>query len=194
MATIEPSAFLPVLRRHITGPLDVWMLDAVGEAAIEFCRQSELICQEKVVAGADAGELITVCDEPGMKSCNLLHLTDADGNHLESGRDYYPLSSNNISVITPWVNVRIGFAVEPVQGAETLPGVLFSDYAETIAAGAAAILYAQPDKPWSDPKRAGFYQQVFTEGWRRAYRFRKEHTIQSKTQVFINPVRRRDFF
>ena len=194
MATIEPSAFLPVLRRHITGPLDVWMLDAVGEAAIEFCRQSELICLDKVVASAGVGELISVCDEPGMKSCNLLYLTDSDGNPLESGRDYYPVSSNDISVITPWVNVRIGFAVEPVQGAEVLPEVLFRDHAEAIAAGAAAILYAQPEKPWTDPKRAGFYQQVFTEGWRRAFRFRKEHAIQPKTQVFINPVRRREFF
>jgi hypothetical protein len=194
MATIEPSAFLPVLRRHITGPLDVWMLDAVGEAAIEFCRQSELICLEKVVASAGAGELITVCDEPGMKSCNLLYLTDADDNPLESGRDYYPVSSNDISVLSPWSDVRIGFAVEPVQDAEVLPEVLFRDHAEAIAAGAAAILYAQPEKPWSDPKRAGFYQQVFTEGWRRAFRFRKEHAIQPKTQVFINPVRRREFF
>lgn len=194
MATIEPSAFLPVLRRHITGPLDVWMLDAVGEAAIEFCRQSELICQEKFVASADAGELITVCDDPGMKSCNLLYLNDASGNPLESGRDYYPVSSNDISVLSPCSDVRIGFAVEPVQGAEVLPEVLFRDHAEAIAAGAAAILYAQPEKPWTDPKRAGFYQQVFTEGWRRAFRFRKEHAIQPKTQVFINPVRRREFF
>ena len=194
MATIEPSAFLPVLRRHITGPLDVWMLDAVGEAAIEFCRQSELICLEKVVASAGVGELISVCDEPGLKSCNLLYLNNASGNPLESGRDYYPVSSNDISVITPWVNVRIGFAAEPVQGAEVLPEVLFRDHAEAIAAGAAAILYAQPEKPWTDPKRAGLYQQVFTEGWRRAFRFRKEHAIQPKTQVFINPVRRREFF
>jgi hypothetical protein len=194
MATVEPSAFLSVLRRHITGPLDVWMLDAVGEAAIEFCRQSELICLEKVVASAGAGDLITICDEPGMKSCNLLYLNDASGNPLESGRDYYPVSSNDISVLSPWSDVRIGFAVEPVQGAEVLPEVLFRDHAEAIAAGAAAILFAQPEKPWTDPKRAGFYQQVFTEGWRRAFRFRKEHAIQPKTQVFINPVRRREFF
>jgi len=194
MVTIEPSAFLSVLRRHITGPLDVWMLDAVGEAAIEFCRQSELICLDKVVASAGVGELISVCDELGMKSCNLLYLNDASGNPLESGRDYYPVSSNDISVLSPWSDVRIGFAVEPVQGAEVLPEVLFRDHAEAIAAGAAAILYAQPEKPWTDPKRAGFYQQVFTEGWRRAFRFRKEHAIQPKTQVFINPVRRREFF
>ena len=194
MATIEPSAFLPVLRRHITGPLDVWMLDAIGEAAIEFCRQSELVCLEKVVASAGVGDLITVCDEQGMKSCNLLYLTDADGNALESGRDYYPVSSNDISVLSPWGAVRIGFAAEPLQGADALPVVLFSDHAETIAAGAAAILYAQQDRPWTDPSRAGFYRQVFTEGWRRAFRFRKEHSIQPKTQAFINPVRRREFF
>lgn len=194
MVTIEPSAFLSVLRRHITGPLDVWMLDAIGEAAIEFCRQSELICLEKVVASAAVGELISVCDETGMKSCNLLYLNDASGNPLESGRDYYPVSSNDISVLSPWSDVRIGFAVEPEQASEVLPEVLFRDHAEAIAAGAAAILYAQPEKPWTDPKRAGFYQQVFTEGWRRAFRFRKEHAIQPKTQVFINPVRRREFF
>ena len=72
MATIEPSAFLPVLRRHITGPLDVWMLDAVGEAAIEFCRQSELICQEKVVAGADAGTVPDLPAERGRQFCRRL--------------------------------------------------------------------------------------------------------------------------
>ena len=194
MATVERSAFLPVLRRHISGLLDVFMLDAVGEAAIEFCRQSELVCLEKVVASADAGELITVCDAEGLKSCNLLYLTDADGNTLESGRDYYPVSSNDVSVLSPWVSVRIGFAAEPLQGSDVLPDVLLSDHAETIAAGAAAILYAQQDRPWTDPGRAGFYRQVFTEGWRRAFRFRKEHSIQPKTQAFINPVRRREFF
>ena len=66
-------------------------------------------------------------------------------------------------------------------------------HAEAIAHGVAALLYAQPDRPWSDPKRANFHRAEFVEGWRRAGRFRKQHSAPTQVE-FHNPPRKHSFF
>lgn len=82
---------------------------------------------------------------------------------------------------------------QQVKNATELPAQLYHDHADAIAHGVAGLLYAQPDRPWSDPKRAGYHRTEFVEGWRRAGRFRKEHSAPTQVE-FHNPPRKHSFF
>ncbi|MGE6098562.1 hypothetical protein ACLH0B_04860 [Aeromonas salmonicida] len=193
MQMVPREQFLPTVRMHITGPLEIMLEEAVTEAAITFCRESELITLDRLIRSASAGSLETVCDTDGLTSCNVLHLTGEGGGPFVSGRDYFAISTNEISVLTDLDNVRVWFAAAPLKGSKTLPAQLYTDHAEAIAHGVAALLYAQPDRPWSDPKRAGYHRAEFVEGWRRAGRFRKQHSAPTQVE-FHNPPRKHSFF
>lgn len=123
----------------------------------------------------------------------MLHITDAGGVPLDSGRDYFAISANELSILTDLSNVRIWYVATPVKGAKELPAQLYHEHAEAIAHGVAALLYAQPDRPWSDPKRASYHRSEFVEGWRRAGRFRKQHSAPTQVE-FYNPPRKHCFF
>lgn len=194
ISMVQPDQFMPAMRRHITGPLDVFMLDALREAAISFCRNSELLVMIRRVDAA-AGDLVEVCDINNLRACNLRYVVGADKVPLISGEQFFAMSPNEISALQPLSQVEICYVAEPTQDATALPAQLFSDHADAVCAGAAAILYAQPDRPWSDQKRAAYYNTVFTEGYRRAYRFRRENDMQAITgERESNPVRKRQFF
>lgn len=193
MQMVSREQFLPTVRLHITGPLEVMLSEAVTEAAITFCRESALLTLDRLLPSASAGSLVEVCNISGMTSCNVLHLTGADGVPLDSGRDYFAMSANELSILTDLGNVRIWYVAAPEKGAKELPAQLYTDHAEAIAHGVAALLYAQPDRPWSDPKRANFHRTEFVEGWRRAGRFRKQHSAPTQVE-FYNPPRKHSFF
>jgi hypothetical protein len=193
MQMVSREQFLPTVRLHITGPLEVMLGEAVTEAAITFCRESALLTLDRLLPSASAGSLVEVCNISGMTSCNVLHLTGADGVPLDSGRDYFAMSANELSILTDLGNVRIWYVAAPEKGAKELPAQLYTDHAEAIAHGVAALLYAQPDRPWSDPKRANFHRAEFVEGWRRAGRFRKQHSAPTQVEYY-NPPRKHSFF
>ncbi|MFM5717870.1 hypothetical protein [Aeromonas caviae] len=193
MQMVPREQFLPTVRMHITGPLEMLLEEAVTEAAVTFCRESELITLDRLLPSASAGSLEVVCNVDGVTSSNVLHLTDAGGEPLDSGRDYFAISANELSILTDLSNVRIWYVATPVKGAKELPAQLYHEHAEAIAHGVASLLYAQPDRPWSDPKRASYHRSEFVEGWRRAGRFRKQHSAPTQVE-FYNPPRKHCFF
>lgn len=193
MQMVPREQFLPTVRLHITGPLEILLEEAVTEAAITFCRESELITLDRLLPSASAGSLEVVCNVDGVTSSNVLHLTGADGAPLDSGRDYFAISANELSILTDLSSVRIWYVAAPVKGAKELPAQLYNDHSEAIAHGVASLLYAQPDRPWSDPKRANYHRAEFVEGWRRAGRFRKQHSAPTQVE-FYNPPRKHSFF
>lgn len=193
MQMVSREQFLPTVRLHITGPLEVMLGEAVTEAAITFCRESALLTLDRLLPSASAGSLVEVCNISGMTSCNVLHLTGEGGTPFVSGRDYFAMSANELSILTDLSDARIWYVAAPVKGATDLPAQLYHDHADAIAHGVAALLYAQPDRPWSDPKRAGYHRAEFVEGWRRAGRFRKEHSAPTQVE-FHNPPRKHSFF
>ena len=193
MQMVPREQFLPTVRLHITGPLEMLLEEAVTEAAITFCRESELITLDRLLPSAAAGSLEVVCNVDGVTSCNVLHLTGADGVPLDSGRDYFAMSANELSILTDLCSVRIWYVAAPVKRAKELPAQLYTHHAEAIARGVAGLLFAQPGRPWSDPKRANFHRAVLVEGWRRAGRFRKQHSAPTQVEYY-NPPRKHSFF
>jgi hypothetical protein len=194
MDMVDPEIFLPIVRRHITGPLEIMMKAAVVEAAIIFCRNSKYLVDSKTLTGVIDGQSITVCDNDNLKSSDLNSIVDGDGKLLSGGIDYIAISANQLTAKRDITSMTIGYNVEPVQSASSLPKPLYDDHAETIAFGAARLLYLQPGMPWTDAKRSQLYDSEFTEGYRRAARFRLAQSNELIQSEFSNPVRTRGFF
>ncbi|MDD2341436.1 MAG: hypothetical protein PHV54_00920 [Tolumonas sp.] len=194
MDMVDPEIFLPIVRRHITGPLEIMMRAAVVEAAIIFCRNSKYLVDSKTLTGVIAGQAITVCTDDNLKSSDLNSIVGGDGELLSGGIDYIAISANQLKALRDIPSMTIGYNVEPIQSASSLPKPIYDDHAETIAFGAAKILYLQPGMPWTDGKRAQLYGAEFTEGYRRAARFRLAQSNELVQSEFSNPVRARGFF
>lgn len=194
MDMVDPEIFLPIVRRHITGPLEIMMKAAVVEAAIIFCRNSKYLVDSKTLTGVIAGQAITVCDDDNLKSSDLNSIVDGDGKLLSGGIDYIAISANQLKAKRNITSMTIGYNVEPIQSASALPKPIYDDHAETIAFGTARILYLQPGMPWTDAKRSQLYDTEFTEGYRRAARFRLSQSNELIQSEFSNPVRARGFF
>ena len=197
MNKVSPDVFLPLLRRHISGPLDAMMRDALVEAAILFCRSSKYLVDSITLTDVVTNQDITICSDTDYKSSDLnavVTVVDDETAILDGGIDYLAISANKIKALNDFSTMTIGFTIEPRQNATNLPSPLFDDHAETIAFGAARILYLKPAMPWTDPNRAKLYDAEFTEGCRRAARFRLEQSKELVQTEFSNPVRARDFF
>ena len=76
MDKVEPDVFLPLLRRHITGPLDSMMRSALIEAAIQFCRKSRYLVDSLTISGVVAGQDITICSDIDLKSSDIQSVLD----------------------------------------------------------------------------------------------------------------------
>ena len=155
MRKASALSFLPLMRRHISGPLESMMVDAIKEAAITFCRKSELITMVRVVASATAGSLLDVCDQDGLKAANIVRVINSDGDDLVPGVDYMAMSANEISIPAPLANFTVWYSAEPLPDAADLPAVLLEDYGESVAFGALAERLAR-QAPGSSWKFQGF--------------------------------------
>ena len=60
------------------------------------------------------------------------------------------MSANKLEHPDRSSDARIRHVAAPVKGATDLPAQLYHDHDDAIAHGVAALLYAQPDRPWSD--------------------------------------------
>lgn len=194
MDKVDPDVFLPLLRRHVSGPLDTMMREALIEAAIVFCRQSKYLVDTLTITNVIADQDIAISSDTDLKSSDLNSVMDGEGNLLSGGIDYLAISANKIKSLADFNTLKIGFCIEPRQTATKIPQPLFDDHAETIAYGAARILYLKPNMPWTDAKRSQLYDTEFTEGIVRATRFRLEQSKEPIQNEFSNPVRVRDFY
>lgn len=195
MNMVGVDSFLPDLRRVITGPLDIGMEEALFDACVQFCRQSELITLSRVVTDWTQGQVLEVSDHYDLQACQLLHITDHrdGGGRYQAGTDYHALTPNSVMALVDIAAATLWYAAEPRKDNGLVPELLDSHYRDVVAAGAAATLYLQPDRPWTDPRRGGEYQARFVEGIRQAGRFRKNHAAPEQVE-YANPVRRRNFF
>lgn len=198
------DAFLPLIRRQISGPLDFMMTDAALDAAIVFCRESTLIQTEVVLDGVTPGQQYSLLDlSLQLRPNKILAVFDATNqpsdewlgpcDHLPqlcSGTEYSMLTGNTIKFRKAYGRIRLLVSVEPVQGADEVPDILADEYAQSVAYGALERLYMMPGKPWTDEQRSAYYKARFTDGFREAYR---QAVDSSPWTGFHNPVRRHEF-
>ncbi|WP_145586275.1 hypothetical protein [Yersinia rochesterensis] len=198
MATLD--AFLPTIRKHISGPLDIMMKQAALESAITFCRES-LICRDAVTFNHVTPGATYILTDSALVKCvkrlrvldltNQVSNTSAPGVMLTAGIEFTVKSANQISFNQPFTKVTVDFAIEPKRGVTEVPDVLADDYADVIAIGALEDLFIMPGKPWTDPQRSQYFGARFVDGYRRAFR---EALDNSPITAFNNPVRKHEFF
>lgn len=194
------NVFLPAIRRHINGPLEIMMRQSVLEAAIAFCRES-MFCREALtLTNVAPGATYALTDSSLVKCVKRLRVTDlseqlrradAPAPVLVAGIDFNVISANHITFVRPFEKVAVLFAIEPRRSVTEVPDVLADDYLDVIAAGALNDLYMMPGKPWSNPNRAGYFNAQFIEGYRRAFRDALEN---SPITTFYNPIRKHEFY
>ncbi|AHG22192.1 hypothetical protein Z042_23190 [Chania multitudinisentens RB-25] len=198
MASLD--VFLPALRRHINGPLEIMMRQSLLESAITFCRESLIVRDSLQVEDAIPGATIALTESTLVKCVKRLRVIDLTGQLsnpditplvLDAGVDFTVISANHIAFTKPLGRVHIDVAVEPRRSVSEVPDVLADDYLDVVAAGALNDLFMMPGKPWSDPQRAAFFNAQFVEGYRRAYR---DALDNSPVTSFHNPVRKHEFF
>ena len=100
-----------------------------------------------------------------------------------SGTPTYHSQQDNANVLLYAVPDRVYtlsmvVALRPTVTSTGVPDRIYADYRRAIAAGAKAVLMAQPAKPWSNPERSEFYRAEY------------EAAI-TKTTVLVNRARAR---
>lgn len=194
MELVDVATLYPMLRRHITGPLDDMMRDALVSSAIRFCRDSRFLVDVTTVRNVIAGVVIDVCLTAGVKASDLNRVMDDRGLPLLGGVDYLAISANQIIPQRDFSGISIGYCAEPLRSATRLPVPLVDDYAETMICGALAALFLRPGQPWTSPEQAQVYEARFTDGCRRAARFRLEQSREPVQSGFDNPGRFHHFY
>lgn len=188
------DVFFPAVRRHITGPLDLMMREAILEASMSFCRESLFCRGSKTLPVVSPGQVYQLCDEAEPVKCVKrlqVLLAGDDPRLLTAGDDFSSVTANDMVFLRPLEKVTIIFALQPRRGATDVPDVLADDYTDVIAAGALEQLFLMLNQPWSDPQRATYFHAIFIEGCRRAYR---DAADNSPINGFSNPVRRHEFY
>ncbi|QPS88853.1 hypothetical protein I6G46_07790 [Serratia plymuthica] len=198
MAALD--VFLPAIRRHINGPLEIMMRQSVLEAAIAFCRESMFCREELTLVNAMPGTTYALTESSLVKCVKRLCVADlseqlrradAPGSVLVAGIDFNVISANHIAFVRPFEKVSVLFSIEPRRSVSEVPDALADDYLDVIAAGALNDLFMMPGKPWSDPQRAGYFNTQFIEGYRRAFR---DALDNSPITSFYNPIRKHEFY
>ncbi len=201
MREVPVSAFLPMLRTMVNVPLEPLMESAVVEAAIEFCRKSSVLLHQREMAHVYKGQTISLLAKSGvnrrtrglLKSAKLLSVFSMrDGVTLESGKDFRQLSLDEVYFLKAFDDVVINCVMEPLTGTSYLPALLLDDWGAGICSGAAKTLLLQPDKDWSDPSLAVYYEREFKEAMRDAARWRLE--ASPNVMFTLNANRKREFF
>ncbi|AMF91075.1 hypothetical protein CW421_004678 [Escherichia coli] len=185
----ELSDFLPYVRRHISGPLNIMMTDALSMAAVAFSRQS-LVCRREVTVVPVAGkEIVLPYDKDDEECVHIIRISD-DNHELFVGRDVDISSGRSLRFACSPGEVSVLYAVAPKAGRSQIPDELLT-WPEEVAAGALERLFMQTGVSWSDPLRAQYFSVQFSEGIRRAYR----HTLAtSPYSSYRNPARRQRFY
>lgn len=196
MNLVGLDGFLPALRQIITGPLDPWLEDALMASAVKFCRESEFVTDSRVVAELNSGASLTVSRNYDLLAVKLLGakvVENGRDRELIIGQDYFAQSTETITALVTLTALSISYVVAPRSDVGVVPEALETHHLDTIAAGAAAILYMQPERPWSDPARGKFYSAEFKQGIRNAFRLKQEQALPEQIS-FRNPTRARTFY
>lgn len=129
----ELSDFLPYVRRHISGPLNIMMTDALSMAAVAFSRQS-LVCRREVTVVPVAGkEIVLPYDKDDEECVHIIRISD-DNHELFVGRDVDISSGRSLRFACSPGEVSVLYAVAPKAGRSQIPDELLT-WPEEVAAG-----------------------------------------------------------
>ena len=195
---------LPLLGEKCNGMLDQQAIDQLKKAYRNFCLQSGYVQQTDVVARLDDGGVILNPEfDHYIGSINVVIETKG-GRELKKGIGYKVDSSNNVTIAQGYDEVQITYSVVPTlpmddsieanddifQRKSILPDGKNHGWPDELAAGAASLLRMIPERPWTSPSLADFYQRDFVKGHREAFQLR----VAANDEIQFQPQSTRNFF
>ena len=188
MATLDQ--FLPMIRGRLPGCPDMILKDAVRDAAIAFCKRTQLLAETTpvtVLAGVATYTLFPALGQhwevKWVSRENAVLTPSSRTQFLEAGWDqdsgtpgYYYLEGDTQLVLGPIPAANEALTVtvtaRPTDDATEVDEVLWTDYREPIAAGARAWVrrhYGEWINPQSEAEdRAIFERAIHNQNIRRA--------------------------
>lgn len=129
----ELTDFLPYVRRHISGPLNIMMTDALSMSAVAFCRQS-LLCRREATLSPSAGEDCVLPYDAENEECVHIIRILADGRELFAGHDVEIRPGRVMHFACSPGEVSVLYAVAPKAGSRQVQDELRA-WSEEVAAG-----------------------------------------------------------
>ncbi|KFA99476.1 hypothetical protein HW45_03710 [Vibrio sp. ER1A] len=154
------------------------MDDALNDAYREFCDKSEYLTQKFELASVVSGTQNTLSaksDHSIIKVDRVYAGGDRD-NQLHTGDDYLMPEPDQITFNANASDITIECVITPDEIAELteIDDKIAKLYGGVIADKAASILRMMPGEDWFNPEKAAIYEQSFVEGYRDAFRLKKE--------------------
>jgi len=209
----QTSQFLPYIQPNVQGcPLAI-LNSALASTLLDFCERSQLwtrisektsvipnvprytFMPEEQAVAVEAS--LALCEGRPLIQTTLDALnTEEPDWRSKTGRvptKFFMDTSHSIrlypeptELIEDGLQVQI--SMKPKRDAKELPDFLYENWAETIAHGTLARLFAMSGKDWANPQLVGYHSDEYRAGLSRA----KTKTIKSRQNVSLK-VKNRPF-
>lgn len=209
MSAVPFSQFLPEIITVAVGCPDPTAINAVRNAAIDFCTKTKVWQQAQdpvwvsalalpLDLEADAG--MTVVQVRSCKADGLL-LSPVTVDYLDATypnwedatgtpRFFYQLSGAQVGLYplpTTSVSLRLRVAVAPTRAAAGIDAEIYQQHLPTLAFGALAALLVLPAAPWADAKLALYYRALYDEGVIAALALAQKSFTRAHSRVLSSP-------
>lgn len=186
MASVSLTSFSPEVAPLVPGCADILILNAVRNAAIEFCEESTYWQETQDAFDVTANDLPYDLEAPtGARVCQILSCT-VDGQPIDPAAldvlethtnwrtlegsqpsAYFQPNPDQFSLFplpTGTNSVILRTAYCPTRTATSIESYVYQTQLVCIAAGALANLMEMPLQQWSNPELAQFYRAKFMQG------------------------------
>ncbi len=182
---------LPLVREKCNGMLDQEALDQLKKAYRVFCLKSGYLQQTLIVSRNNDGAINLAEDlDHYIGSINVV--IETKGNRkLEKGAGYKVDSSNKVTVAEGYDEVSVTFSIVPLLPMDNsfeLNDEITQRWSDEIASGAASLLRLIPDRSWTNPSLADYYQRDFVKGHREAFQLRVAANDEIQLQSTSNRI------
>lgn len=165
---MDIKEFLPELRTMIQGPLHNLMADELFSSAIVFCKESQIVRETIELGEVAANSVIPITStDADLSVWGTAKVYNSNGK-LELSRDYFQNERDKIVFNESLSGVFVVVWLIP-KTKGVIPDALMP-HKSGVCYGAAAKLYSQPNRPWSNGGQSDYYMRMYTEEYRAAWR------------------------
>jgi hypothetical protein len=207
--SVSYEAFFPEVLPFVRDVPEIVALQAVRNAAIEFCERSQFLQAsldpQPIIAGVtdyeldpDTGYRIVEILEAWNDSQLLIPKSIEELTRIYRSTNWQTISGNpyyfyresqNVMRLAPTPQttvanaLRVRVAIAPTRASTTIADDVFERWLEHIAVGARARLYDTPNQPYHDPKAAILYTKRFVDACANVRRLVNKGDVRAASQV-----------
>lgn len=186
------SDLYPLVRQRCAGVIDIMMDDALRDAYRAFCEKSEFISHDFNLTNPTTATNETLTPPTGYSILKIESIKTGTDKPLDVGEDYrFNPITTELSLNANHDALKVVAILKPKVSFDpaSVNEYLIDNFSEALAAGAAKVLRMQPGTNWFNPELAQFYEREFVEGYREAYRLRRD-----EFNTFHNKRKKHNFY